>query len=101
LFFAVFGIVIALMKDVPDVLGDESSNVRTFSVRVGQKRIFHAMRRLLTGLFVSVAAGFAQAVPAAADSVVTTCRGMTAVLSLAAAWSVRNEAKPVDPEDPQ
>jgi homogentisate phytyltransferase/homogentisate geranylgeranyltransferase len=101
LFFAVFGVVIALMKDVPDVLGDESSNVRTFSVRVGQKRIFHAMRRLLTGLFVSVAAGFAQAVPAAANSVVATCRGVTAVLSLAAAWSIRKEAKPVDPDDPQ
>jgi homogentisate phytyltransferase/homogentisate geranylgeranyltransferase len=101
LFFAVFGVVIALMKDVPDVLGDESSNVRTFSVRVGQKRIFHAMRRLLTGLFVSVAAGFAQAIPAATNSVVATCRGVTAVLSLAAAWSVRKEAAPVDPEDPK
>jgi homogentisate phytyltransferase/homogentisate geranylgeranyltransferase len=101
LFFAVFGVVIALMKDVPDVAGDESSNVRTFSVRVGQKRVFHATRRLLAGLFVSVAAGFAQAVPAAANSVVASCRGVTAVLSLAAAWSVRKEAQPVDPEDPK
>eukprot|EP00980_Cylindrotheca_fusiformis_P025855 scaffold14741_cov135-Cylindrotheca_fusiformis.AAC.5 len=38
LYFAVFGLVIALMKDVPDVKGDELSNVRTFSVRLGQKR---------------------------------------------------------------
>lgn len=38
LYFAIFGLVIALMKDVPDVKGDELSNVRTFSVRLGQKR---------------------------------------------------------------
>jgi homogentisate phytyltransferase/homogentisate geranylgeranyltransferase len=38
LYFAIFGIVIALMKDVPDVKGDALSNVRTFSVRLGQKR---------------------------------------------------------------
>lgn len=99
LFFAIFGVVIALMKDVPDVLGDQSSNVRTFSVRIGQKRIFHAMRRLLTGLFVGVSVGFARAVPAATDGVLAACRGVTAVLSLAAAWSVRKEAQPVDPEN--
>jgi homogentisate phytyltransferase/homogentisate geranylgeranyltransferase len=99
LFFAIFGVVIALMKDVPDVLGDASSNVRTFSVRVGQKRIFHAANRLLTGLFVGVAVGFGRAVPAATDSVVAGCRGVTAVVSLAAAWSVRKEAQPVDPEN--
>lgn len=38
LYFAMFGVVIALMKDVPDVKGDALSNVRTFSVRLGQKR---------------------------------------------------------------
>jgi homogentisate phytyltransferase/homogentisate geranylgeranyltransferase len=38
LYFAMFGLVIALMKDVPDVKGDALSNVRTFSVRLGQKR---------------------------------------------------------------
>lgn len=38
LYFAIFGVVIALMKDVPDVKGDALSNVRTFSVRLGQKR---------------------------------------------------------------
>lgn len=99
LFFAVFGVVIALMKDVPDVKGDQQSNVRTFSVRIGQKRIFHAMRRLLSGLFVGVSVGFIRAVPAATDRVTALCRGVTAAVSLVAAWSVRKEAENVDPED--
>lgn len=38
LYFAIFGVVIALMKDVPDVKGDAMSDVRTFSVRLGQTR---------------------------------------------------------------
>merc|ERR1712224_630868 len=50
-FFAVFGVVIALMKDVPDVAGDSIANVRTFSVRIGQERVFHATRKLLSSLF--------------------------------------------------
>merc|ERR1740121_2414364 len=37
-FFAVFGLVIALMKDVPDVLGDRSANIRSLSVRLGPAR---------------------------------------------------------------
>lgn len=40
LFFAIFGLVIALMKDVPDVSGDTENNIRTFSVRLGSKTMF-------------------------------------------------------------
>merc|ERR1712037_1027283 len=54
LFFGVFGIVIALMKDVPDATGDRCFNIRSFTVRVGQKRVFHTMKGLLTVLFGSV-----------------------------------------------
>lgn len=40
LFFAIFGLVIALMKDVPDVSGDTENNIRTFSVRLGSTTMF-------------------------------------------------------------
>ena len=39
-FFAVFGIVIALMKDVPDVKGDESNSISSFSVKLGAPTMF-------------------------------------------------------------
>jgi homogentisate phytyltransferase/homogentisate geranylgeranyltransferase len=40
LFFAVFGCVIALMKDVPDIAGDTAHNIRSFSVRYGPAAMF-------------------------------------------------------------
>jgi homogentisate phytyltransferase/homogentisate geranylgeranyltransferase len=39
-FFAIFGFVIALMKDVPDVLGDKKYNIRSLSVKLGASFIF-------------------------------------------------------------
>lgn len=39
-FFAVFGLVIALMKDVPDIKGDTVYKIKSFSVRLGALRIF-------------------------------------------------------------
>lgn len=39
-FFAIFGLVIALMKDVPDISGDTENNIQTFSVRLGSKTMF-------------------------------------------------------------
>lgn len=97
IFFGVFGVVIALMKDVPDVLGDEVANVRTFSVRVGPQRIFHASRRLLTGLFVTCGAGFVRLAATASTPQLAACRILTAVCSLAAGLSVRRESAAVDP----
>jgi homogentisate phytyltransferase / homogentisate geranylgeranyltransferase len=39
-FFAVFGIVIALMKDVPDIDGDKKFNIPSFSVKRGAAAMF-------------------------------------------------------------
>mmetsp|Transcript_27011 Transcript_27011/g.39502 ORF Transcript_27011/g.39502 Transcript_27011/m.39502 type:complete len:389 (-) Transcript_27011:111-1277(-) len=101
IFFGVFGIVIALMKDVPDVAGDEMARVRTFSVRIGQKRIFHTMRRLLSGLFGTVGIGFLRSASAAAATtpVTTVMRLSIATLSFLAAWEVNKASRGVDPED--
>ena len=102
LYFAVFGIVIALMKDVPDVKGDELSNVRTFSVRLGQKRVFSGMHRLLTGLLLGVGGGFLRgAMSTTAPRIVQVGRGVVALSALVAGWSVQKEAAPVDPRNPQ
>ena len=40
IFFAVFGIVIAVMKDVPDVKGDTLHGIPTFSVKLGTRNVF-------------------------------------------------------------
>ena len=101
LFFGVFGIVIALMKDVPDVRGDKLSNVRTLSVRIGQKRVFRAMQRLLMGLFFTVGAGFFRGAVLAPSTLISSFRGIIAVASVLAGLSVWNEAKGVDAEDPK
>lgn len=47
-FFAVFGLVIALMKDVPDVLGDRANHIRSLSVRLGPARALQIASRFLT-----------------------------------------------------
>jgi homogentisate phytyltransferase/homogentisate geranylgeranyltransferase len=39
-FFAVFGVVIALMKDVPDIRGDTEYKIPSFSVKLGAARMF-------------------------------------------------------------
>ncbi|XP_010265485.1 PREDICTED: homogentisate phytyltransferase 1, chloroplastic-like isoform X1 [Nelumbo nucifera] len=39
-FMSFFSIVIALFKDIPDIDGDRIFGIRSFSVRLGQKRVF-------------------------------------------------------------
>ena len=99
-FFAVFGIVIALMKDVPDVVGDKQSNIRTFSVRIGQKTVFNAMRHLLSGTFVACGAAFLARAAMSTNSVgVAAARAVTGLSSIFFGWSVQKESVGVDPTD--
>jgi homogentisate phytyltransferase / homogentisate geranylgeranyltransferase len=103
-YFAVFGLVIALMKDVPDVLGDRMNGIRSFSVRVGPQRIFHFSRRVLSVLLYGTSAGFAKMAYTAAASHhqvgLTVGRLVVAVCALAAGTSVETKAAGVDPESP-
>mmetsp|Transcript_11568 Transcript_11568/g.17788 ORF Transcript_11568/g.17788 Transcript_11568/m.17788 type:complete len:388 (-) Transcript_11568:3486-4649(-) len=99
LFFGIFGIVIALMKDVPDVAGDEQAKVRTFSVRIGQKRIFKSMKRLLSVLFLLFGIGF---IRGGLDTTVRTTaviRMIIGTFALVAGISVKMKANNVNPED--
>lgn len=111
LFFAVFGIVIALMKDVPDAVGDAKFNIRSFTVRIGQTKVFTAMRRLLTALFFGVGLGFSRlaiipgavgemAVPSSSSMLILRCcRMIVALCAFGAGFSVRKEAQNVNAED--
>ena len=58
-FMTVYGIVIALFKDLPDMEGDMKQNVRTLSVRLGPLFVFNLCLALLsiaygTAVFMSV-----------------------------------------------
>jgi homogentisate phytyltransferase/homogentisate geranylgeranyltransferase len=102
LYFAIFGVVIALMKDVPDVKGDGLSNVRTFSVRLGPKRIYRWMQQLLTTLFWGVGVAFFRgATIGEATSIwsIRCGRVLVGIFSILAGMSVQREAAPIDPEN--
>jgi len=105
LFFGVFGIVIALMKDVPDIEGDKHANIRTFTVRVGQKAIFHTMRRLVSLLFYSFGLGFAGgsylaiAQNSVESSYIPAFRAGIAFVAFRFGWKARQEGKNVNAED--
>ncbi|GAB5036417.1 tocopherol phytyltransferase [Nannochloropsis oceanica] len=51
-FFMVFGMVIALMKDVPDIEGDRQNRIYSFSVRQGATRVFGLALRITQILLV-------------------------------------------------
>eukprot|EP01018_Ginkgo_biloba_P014777 Gb_23487 [translate_table: standard] len=50
-FMCFFSIVIALFKDIPDVDGDRIYGIQSFSVRLGQKRVFWLCIYLLQGAY--------------------------------------------------
>lgn len=99
-FFAVFGIVIALMKDVPDARGDRIFNIRSFTVRLGQKRVFGTMKNLLTVLFGVFGAGMMRWATMSPVASVGLTRGLVGVGCWAAGWSTNRESREVDREDP-
>eukprot|EP01082_Thalassiosira_pseudonana_P014088 g12098.t1 g12098 contig6:1212761-1214110(+) len=99
LFFGVFGIVIALMKDVPDARGDRIFNIKSFTVRVGQKRVFHAMKNLLTVLFGVVGGGMMKYATMAPTRGASLRRGLVGLGCWIAGWSTNQEAREVNAED--
>jgi len=55
-FFFAFGLVIAIYKDIPDLLGDRIYEVRTFTVRLGPRRAFDLGRRILSAGYLGLMA---------------------------------------------
>ena len=99
LFFAIFGVVIALMKDVPDYTGDALFNIRSFTVRAGPNIIFHSMRKLLTTAFVGVGAFFLRGAIQAPNPTIMISRILVCISSIAAGLSVRDKSIDVNPEN--
>jgi homogentisate phytyltransferase/homogentisate geranylgeranyltransferase len=102
LFFVVFGVIIALMKDVPDLKGDKVSGIRTFTVRMGPTAIFAATSNLLACLF----GGMAMFMSAAGGQSIVAglyytalARGIVGVTMLFVAQQVLSKAKDVDAEN--
>ncbi|XP_058068002.1 probable homogentisate phytyltransferase 1, chloroplastic isoform X3 [Magnolia sinica] len=57
-FMSFFSVVIALFKDIPDIDGDRIFGIRSFTVRLGQKRVFWTCVYLLEMAYsVAVAMG--------------------------------------------
>lgn len=98
-FFGVFGIVIALMKDVPDAHGDRIFNIRSFTVRLGQRRVFGTMKNLLSLLFGAVGVGMIKCAAMSPDLTVILRRGSVALACGVAGWAVNKEAVGVNAED--
>ncbi|CAE7246589.1 VTE4 [Symbiodinium pilosum] len=103
-FFAIFGLVIALMKDVPDVLGDQKASIRSVSVRLGPARALRIAVSLLKFLLVGTATSFGLAsgwafVSKAPGSALA--RGVLAVISLLFCRSLQRKERLVDAEKPK
>jgi homogentisate phytyltransferase/homogentisate geranylgeranyltransferase len=53
-FVIVFSIVIAIFKDIPDIEGDRRFHITTFTVRLGQARVYQIARIVLTSCYVGM-----------------------------------------------
>lgn len=102
-----FGVVIALLKDVPDVAGDRAVGISTFSIQFGRQRIFNLATGALQAAFGAVALALLGAVvlSSAADPAVWPAlagwRILGAGIAAAFAGIVRTLAGKVDVADPK
>ncbi len=55
-FILVFTFAIAIFKDVPDMEGDRQYNIRTFTLKLGQRRVFNLARWVLTSCYLGMIA---------------------------------------------
>lgn len=93
IFFTFFGIIIALLKDVPDIRGDRLFGIRTFSVRLGARAVFNTCVSILVLNFIAAAIFY---------SMTTTSliiRVLTCILHLALAIHLFRKSRGVDPFD--
>lgn len=110
LFYAIFGLVIALMKDVPDVQGDKKFNIMSFSVKVGPERMFLISWQILFWLLCLTSGGLLSTIlsPAAGvsgvlESVTPLMIGRVAIASILFSFGmdVYKRAIEVDAKEPK
>ncbi|KAJ9162891.1 hypothetical protein P3X46_022630 [Hevea brasiliensis] len=88
-FMCLFSVVIALFKDIPDIEGDKIFGIRSFTVRLGQERVFWTCISLL-----EIAYGVAILVGAASSHTWSKC--ITVLGHAILASILWNRAKAVD-----
>lgn len=98
-FFAIFGVGIALLKDVPDVAGDNKFGVNTLSTRFGRATVFRSAAALVAGLLAATSAAFAAAAAVADDAVLRATRCFASVALAALAFDTTARLRNVDPHD--
>lgn len=80
-FMSFFSIVIALAKDLPDVEGDRIYGIRSFSVRMGQRKVFWACVWLIQMAYVvAMAVGAASPTLLGKAAMIVGHAGLAAVL---------------------
>jgi homogentisate phytyltransferase/homogentisate geranylgeranyltransferase len=101
-FFTVFGTVIALIKDVPDVKGDAKFGIRSFSVRTSPTAVLKVATSLLCLTYAAASAllGYSAA-RAAADVALPAAlrRGALAAGGMLTAIGIQRRAAAVAPDD--
>ncbi|MEM6838450.1 MAG: homogentisate phytyltransferase [Cyanobacteria bacterium P01_C01_bin.120] len=55
-FVLIFSIVIAIFKDIPDIEGDRRFNINTFTVQLGQARVYQIARLILSVCYIGTMA---------------------------------------------
>ena len=105
-FFALFGVGIALLKDVPDTAGDERFDIPTLSTKIGRTAVFNGASALITALLAAASAAFGWAAAFAAittktASIALASRLLAATTFAALAISSFQAAKNTNPDRDQ
>lgn len=89
-FFFAFGLVIAIFKDIPDLMGDQAHNIRTFTVKLGPQRAFDLGRVILTIGYLGVMAAAISRLPQPDGILLLAAQG----IALALFWIVSGRVDP-------
>lgn len=98
LFFAVFSVVIAILKDVPDIKGDALYRIPTFSVILGAKRVFRTAWLILVALLSAASAASLGSIPWRAGAGLGLSTGLLSAALGILAVDVRRRALLVESE---
>jgi len=96
LFYTVYGVVIALAKDVPDVKGDKGAGIRSFSVRMGQGKVLALAQWMLSAVHYLAAGILAYAAMLGNP----LQRSLAALCAILLGESVRRQREGIDAADP-
>ncbi len=92
-FFFGFGLVIAIYKDIPDLIGDRAYGIRTFTVAMGARAAFDLGRAILTASYAGVMLIAALRLPQPNAALLLSTQG----LALWVFWTASGRVDPVDP----